>query len=131
MKLIRIAIVCATLLLSACASTEGIFEPACIAYEGDRIELRDGRFEWDRFTDVRNVDANGNVIDPFPEYPKSGRYDITAGQLQLETDAGERLPDHFLLKHDGQPYLLSEEQHELFLESGQMPDCALRLRAEK
>ena len=115
------------LLLAACANNEGIYEPACIAYEGDRIELRAGRFEWQRFTDQRTVDSDGNLVEPFPEYPKNGAYSMDAERLELVSNDGVRLADWYQVKHTGEHYLLSSEQHEVFLDAHEMPDCPLRL----
>ena len=115
------------LLLAACANHEGTYEPACVAYEGDRIELRAGRFEWQRFTDQRTVDSDGNLVEPFPGYPKIGAYSIDAERLEFVTNDDVRLADWYLVKHAGEHYLLSNEQHESFLDAHEMPDCSLRL----
>ena len=115
-------------MLSGCATIDGVYEPACIAYEGDRIELRNGRFEWDRFTDEHRVDADGNLIDAFPDYPKSGQYKIDDGRLTFLTDSGNGVADWFLVEHLGQYYLLTSSQHEAFVNQSDIPECAL-LRA--
>lgn len=124
---LNVATLCIATLLVACAGTEGVFEPACIAYEGDRIELRNGRFEWHRFTDQRNVDSNGDDVEPFPDYPKNGRYKLQDGQVRFDTDEGVRLPDYFLHKQRGRHYLLTEEQRKSLLGGAEIPACALRL----
>lgn len=126
MRILAVATFCSAVLLVACASTDGVFEPACIAYEGDRIELRNGRFEWHRFTDERTVDANGKVVDPFPNYPKKGRYELQDGRVRFHTDDGERMPDYFLHKQRGAYYLLTKEQQKSSLGGVQIPECALR-----
>lgn len=126
MRITRVATLCIAVLLVGCANTEGVFEPACIAYEGDKIELRDGRFEWHRFTDQREVDSNGNVIDPFPDYPKNGRYELQDGRVRFYADGGERLPDYFLHKQPDGSYLLTEEQRKSLLGGAEIPSCALR-----
>lgn len=113
------------LFIAACANHDGIYEPACIAYEGDRIELQDGRFVWDRFTDERKVDAEGNVVPPFPGFPKSGSYRISAGRLELTTDDEVRLDDWFIVERSGKSYLLNGKQHNAFVNSGTLTDCAL------
>ncbi|MDH3415347.1 MAG: hypothetical protein OEM64_03450 [Gammaproteobacteria bacterium] len=115
------------LLLAACANHEGTYEPACIAYEGDRIELRAGRFEWQRFTDQRTVDSDGNLVEPFPEYPKIGAYSMDTERLELVSSDGVRLAEWYLVKHAGEHYLLSSEQHEAFLDAHELPGCPLRL----
>jgi hypothetical protein len=116
-----------TLLFVACANHEGVYEPACIAYEGDTIEFRNGRFEWQRFTDQRTVDADGNIVKPFPAFPKTGTYSIEAGRLQLVTDDGVRLEDWFIVVRSGGRYLLTSAQYEVFRQSNELPGCALKL----
>jgi hypothetical protein len=114
--------------LAACASgPEGVFEPACLAHAGDRIELRDGRFEWNRFTDEVSVDDEGNRIDPFPGYPKSGRVEIEGDRLSWVADDGTAFDDRYLLEHRGRTWLLSDEQHQGVLDGEPMPACALVL----
>jgi hypothetical protein len=116
----------AMLSLAACATgPEGVFEPACIAHAGDRVELSDGRFEWNRFTDEVSVDATGNRIDPFPGYPKSGRFEVDAERLSWVADDGAPLDDRYLVKHRGRTWLLTYEQSEAVLGGEDMPACAL------
>ena len=117
------------LLFSACANHEGMYEPACIAYQGDKIELQDGRFTWHRYTDERTVDNDGNVVEPFPGFPKTGSYRVTAGRLELTTDDNVRLDDWFIVEHAGRRYLLDAQQHNAFLEGGELPKCALEFTA--
>jgi hypothetical protein len=123
----RPALILLTLLLAACASHEGLYEPACIAYEGDRIELKDGRFEWHRFTDERVVDNDGTIVNSFPDFPKSGTFRIASGRLEFVTDKDMRLDDWFVVVRAKQHYLLTASQHATFLKSDKLPDCALRL----
>jgi len=115
------------LFLVACANHEGQYEPACIAYEGDRIELKDGRFEWHRFTDQRTVDKSGNTVDPFPNFPKTGAYKFSDSRLLFSTSDGTSLDEWFVVTHAGDRYLLTPTQHNAFSESNEMPDCALKL----
>lgn len=129
MILSRTLLIVLALLFSACANQEGKYEPACIAYQGDQIELQNGRFTWQRYTDERTVDAAGNVVEPFPGFPKTGAYRVTAGRLELTTDDNVRLDDWFIVEHAGQRYLLNAEQHKAFLEGGKLPKCALKLTA--
>jgi len=123
----RLAFLAITLLFVSCANHEGWYEPDCIAYEGDKIELRDGRFEWQRFTDQREVDQNGNVAEPFPDYPKTGTYTLSDSRIQLITKDGTALGDWFLVVHAGKRYLLTPKQHNAFTESNDMPRCVLKL----
>ena len=129
MTIFRTILIAVALLITACANHEGLYEPGCIAYAGDRIELKGGRFEWHRFTDERIVDKDGTVVNSFPDFPKSGTYRIASGRLELVTDKDLRLQDWFVVERDKQHYLLTSGQHETFLQSGKLPDCALRLTA--
>lgn len=113
-------------LSAGCASVNGVFEPACMAFEGDRVTLDNGRFEWDRFTDVRRIGEDGKEIDPFPDYPKNGRYTVQSQTLKFSTEDGDRLDDHYLLQREDSLYLLTSEQNEQFSADGSLPDCVLR-----
>lgn len=121
-------IILLALLFAACASHEGLYEPGCITYEGDRIELQDGRFEWRRFTDQRVVGDDGNIVEPFPGFPKIGSYKHIAGRLELSGDDGMKLDDWFLVKHLGRSYLLNGKQYDAYRDNDTMPKCALTLR---
>ena len=114
------------LLTAGCANVEGVFEPACIAFEGDRITLDNGRFEWARFTDVRPIGEDGKEIDPFPDYPKNGRYTVQSQTVEFRTDGGDLLDDHYLLEHNGSLYLLTSGQHARFSDGQSLPECVLR-----
>lgn len=125
------AAITGALLLGGCAgSVSGTFEPACIAHEGDRIVLSDGRFEWHRFTDVVNVDEAGNRMDPFPAYPKAGTYRRDGDKLILEASDGSALGERYLLDYRGRTYLLTYEQNEAVLDGEPMPACALVLAGD-
>lgn len=128
MNSIRIILIVVSFLLAACANQEGIYEPACTAYEGDRLELRHGRFEWLRFTDERRVDEDGNSVVLFPEFPRSGTYKESDGRLMLLGDDKVRLDDWFIVYSAQQRFLLTAKQHDAFLDSGKLPECALSLR---
>lgn len=127
MIILRTALIALALLIAACANHEGVYEPVCIAYEGDRIELRAGRFEWQRFTDQRTVDDDGNIVNPFPEFPKTGTYRLDAGRLELLTNDGVRLDDRVMVEQAGHRYLLTIKQHDAFKDASELPKCALRL----
>ncbi len=43
-------------LLVGCVSHEGTYSPACIAYAGSKINLTDGQFVWEKFSDSVVVD---------------------------------------------------------------------------
>lgn len=127
MTIFRTTLIVLTLLIAACANHEGLYEPGCIAYAGDRIELKDGRFEWQRFTDQRVVDDDGNEVDLLPGFPKKGMYRLAAGRVEFVTYDDVRLDDWFVVELAGQRYLLTEKQHDAFLDSKKVPDCALQL----
>lgn len=123
----RIALLVTILALSGCRDPEGVFEPACIAYEGDRITLSDGRFEWHRFTDERRVDESGNPVDPFPGYPKRGSYERDDARVLFFTDDGEQLAERYLFEDRKRIYLLTWDENEAVLNGEGLPACALRL----
>lgn len=127
MTLSRGLLIAFTLSLAACAGHEGVYQPACTAYEGDTLELDSGRFEWRRFTDERVVNQDGEVVAPFPGFPKSGTYTVSKGRLELVTDDNDRLQDWFIVESDAQRYLLDARQHDAFLATGALADCPLRL----
>ena len=103
----QLMVICATALLASCAAKiEGVFEPACIAYEGDRITMLDGRFEWRRFTDHVIVDDEGNRVDPFPGFPMSGTYEVRDERVSLLPDNGADASERYLLNHRGDLYLV-------------------------
>ena len=129
MTLARITTIVLALSLLACANQDGVYEPACIAYEGDRLELKDGRFEWQRFTDERVVDKAGEVVPPFPGFPKTGTYRVLGDQLQLLTDDNVRLENWFIVEAAGQRYILNAGQHNAFANGGALPDCVLKFTA--
>lgn len=131
MNALRTAIIAFTFLFAACASHEGLYEPACIAYEGDRIELQAGRFEWQRFTDQRSVDDAGKIVDPFPGFPKTGTYRFNGERLELVDDNGVRLDDWFIVVQGGQRFLLTATQNETFVAGKALPGCALGLSGGK
>ena len=111
-------------ILAGCKSAEGVYLPGCAAYAGDRIELRNGEVQWDKFTDQVDIDASGNRIEPFPGYPRRGSYRID-GQvvtLTMDNDVSETL---YLHVRDGRALLLTEAQHQALESGGRHDDCAL------
>lgn len=124
-KLVLLAAFAGTL-LAGCATGSGVYEPACIAFEGDRVEIRGKRFVWDRFTDERRIDADGREIDLFPDFPKTGRVEVRAGRVRFYPEAGAPIEMHYLLKRGSATYLLDGEQRASVMSGGDMPDCVLR-----
>lgn len=127
MKLPIALILTSTSMLTACASFDGTYLPACTAYEGDSITLEGGRFIWDRFTDAIPVDDAGNPLDPMPDYPVQGSYDMQGDALSLQTDSGESLDSLHVRRMDGKRYLLTSDQSDQLDSTGELPECALVL----
>ena len=107
-------------LLVGCKAIEGTYEPGCIAYEGDRITLSGGRFEWGKFTDQVVLDDDGNIVNQFPGYPKSGSYRIDSETLHLSS--GDVL---HLRSHEGRYVLLTDAQFATQESTGEIDACAL------
>lgn len=126
-KIHTLLLLSACSLLSACNEDEGVFLPDCIAYAGDSIELADGRFEWDKFTDAVEVDASGNVVDPFPDYPRAGTYRRDGESVIMMGEDGNVLARMALVAYDGRPYLLTADEHAAWRATREMPNCALVL----
>jgi len=128
MTFLRVFALSMTLALGACASQDGMYEPRCIAYEGDRVSLLENRFEWHKFTDQREIDEQGKVIDPFPGYPKVGAFDLHSGRVEFRSDDGSVIDDHFIVEHLEDSYLMPQDDHQRFLIAGELSNCALRRR---
>ena len=116
-------------LLAGCANNSGMYAPDCVAFEGDTVELSDGRFVLDRFTDQVDVDESCNTIDPFPSHPMRGTYRFEGDVLQMQSDAGTDLPNWYLVKSEGHERLLTAEQYDTWKTDGTIDDCALALGA--
>ena len=116
-------------LLTACTNIEGMYKPACIAYEGDTIELFDGSFAWRRFTDERRVDADGELIDPFPDFPKKGSYTLDNAVLELSMNDGGDYATFYPLQLKSDYYLLRQAEYDAYLANDKVPDCALKRNA--
>ena len=124
----RIGAITATCVLAcSCVSHEGTYSPGCIAFEGSHVQLIGGQFTWEKFTDQVVLDNDGNTVNQFPDYPKSGLYRIDGQTVYLETDAGESMQDMHLHRHGDRHYLLTDEQLQAWKQSGNYADCALTL----
>jgi len=113
-------------LLVSCANIDGLYKPACIAYEGDTIKLFDGTFTWQRFTDERRVDENGELIDPFPDFPKTGSYTLDDAVLELSINDGSDYATFFPLQLGSDYYLLRQAEFDAYLANDKIADCALK-----
>lgn len=114
------------LVLAGCRDYEGQYEPSCIAYEGDRVFLVKNRFEWQKFTDQRMIDENGNVVAAFPDYPKTGSYSLDDGRVEFRPNDATLIEDHFLISAGNSYYMLTEEQHQAYLVTNELANCALK-----
>lgn len=119
-----------SLVLAGCAIHkdvyQGVYLPNCMALEGDRIELREGGFTWDRFTDQRRMDESGYEIDLFPQFPKSGDYQMQGGHVSFALADGAILDTRYFLEKGEAVYLLTRQEDQVIAEGGQIPECALR-----
>ena len=115
---------------AGCKAVDGVYLPGCQAYAGDRIELSDGQFVWEKFTDAVRVDEAGNTVDPFPGFPKRGTYQLDGQMLQMKIADENSSETMYLNRHDGRALLLTEAQHALWASSGRLDDCVLT-RAEQ
>lgn len=121
----KIVTVLTGFLLAGCASHEGEYSPGCIAYAGSTISLDDSRFVWERFTDQVRVDEHGQVVDPFPGYPKRGTYTIDGQTVYLASNGGQALDRLYLHERDGTYLLLTADENASWQQTGNYPDCVL------
>lgn len=121
----RVTFIVVALTMSACASHEGHYAPGCLAFAGDTLELHDGRFHWDRFTDEIRVDDNGNIVDPFPGYPLEGQYRLDGARISFTTDSGSSPEDRYLLRTGGDLRILTSDEYAAWQRRGEYPECSL------
>lgn len=121
------AITLVACLLAGCVSHEGTYSPACVAYAGSNIELTDGEFIWEKFTDSVLVDEDGQVVNQFPGYPMHGSYRVEGQTVYMESASGDSLPNMYLHRDGDRQYLLTAEQSESWEKTGKYADCALVL----
>lgn len=123
-KLLRIVLIIA--IPAACSNIDGLYVPACIAFEGDEIELSGGRYEWRHFTDEVQIPERRDPTQSVPEYPKAGHYEYEAPTLQFFSDEGLLIASFYQQDDADGKYLLTSEENGEFRESGDVPECALR-----
>ena len=124
---LRISLLTAIALpISACASIEGVYLPACEAYAGSEIRLVDGRFHWSKFTDQVEVDDDGNTVDPFPGFPLKGDYRVDGKTVTLTPESGQPAETMYLLEIAGEVYLLTAREKAGMKAGDERPKCALR-----
>ena len=124
---IALSITCA---VAACASHEGSYAPDCVAFEGSNISLADGRYVWERFTDQVVIGDDGEPVDPFPGFPKTGTYDVRGNTLTLRPDSGGTTTVMHVVTSDDKRYLLTGQQFEKQSRSNELDDCALVLQPD-
>jgi hypothetical protein len=132
MKLKEPVLVCSFAIAAGCAADTdiaGTYQPSCVAFEGNTIELSENRFTWDKFTDEVRVDDVGDVIDPFPGFPVRGSYNVEDDVLRLTTDVGELAAELHLVRRPDQVYLLTDAEFDAWQNDGTVPNCALLLEA--
>jgi len=129
----KVAVLLTSLACAAgCAANDhvaGTYGPSCVAFAGDTIELADGRFTWDKFTDEVTVDDAGNTVDPFPGFPVRGTYTVEDDVVSLVTNVGELAADFHLVRRPDQVYLLTAAEFDAWQQDGTVPKCALLLGA--
>ena len=118
------------LVLTGCASFEGVYLPSCEAYAGSEIRLADGRFVWSKFTDQVVVDEDGNKVDAFPGFPLEGTYHVSGKVLTLVPGNGQPPETLYFLRDEGAVYLLSAAENDEIAAGGSLPRCALKRQAE-
>lgn len=116
------------LILAGCAAYEGLYAPSCIAFAGSEIRLEDGRYVWSKFTDQVEIDADGNEVDPFPGFPRRGKYEKQDYEITLLGAGGEPVHTLFLFRLNGDIYLYTAAEAEAFEGSGERPACPLKLQ---
>ena len=112
-------------LLSACKSIDGTYRPGCIAYEGSEIVLQDGNFTKNRFTDQVALDDDGQVVDPFPDYPQEGGYRVDRQFLYLTFEHDGSTETMHIDEHGGRIVLLTESEFDHLRQGGRPDDCVL------
>ncbi len=131
MRTLRSLLLVALLVLTACRSVdepiEGSFVPACTAFAGDRMTLREGKYSWNKFTDVRRLGPNGEPVDPYPDFPKVGDFEVDDNAVRLLEADGAVLGTWYLHMRDDQFLLLNQDQQDAWSADGSFPNCPLVL----
>jgi len=120
----------AMLSLCACKSYEGVYLPDCIAYEGDKIQFADGRYQWERFTDAIVIGDDGEPVDSFPGFPREGTYRVDGENVYMTADNATQIEHMYLHEINGRHYLLTEDQDYARHSGGELDKCLLVLQKE-
>ena len=115
--------------LFSCKPYEGNYSPDCVAFEGNKVELSEGRFLWEKFTDQVFVNDDGEIVNSFPGYPMEGAFRIDGQSVYLKSDTGASVQTMVLHERNKHHYLLTAEQFAELESSGTFPGCALVLDA--
>ena len=121
------AMVLIAMSLAGCQEFEGRYSPACTAFAGSTLELKRGRFVLDRFTDAVMVDENGEIIDQFPDFPRSGTFHFEENKAVFTAEDGSVVDPRYLITRDGRHYLLTLYEYDIWQQHGEIPECALVL----
>lgn len=111
-------------LLGGCAAPVS-YAPGCAAYTGDLITVDGRRYTWDKFTDTRSLDEDGNVIDPFPGYPREGRVEQEGQVVRFFDASGELLAVRHRHEAGGKTYLLTPEALQNMASGAALDPCSL------
>ena len=112
--------------LAGCQQLDGDWAPACDAFAGDRLSFSASRYTWDKFTDARRVDSEGEVIDPFPDYPKSGFFEQDGAAIVLLDDSADEIARFYIHESDGVTHMLTAAEQASYTVDGSFPDCTLQ-----
>ena len=131
MSFLRISVFIASLILIGCRTVdeplEGSFAPACTAFAGDRMSLREGQYSWNKFTDEIRLGADGEPVDPYPDFPKTGAFEVEGNAVRLLDEGGSLFGTWYLHNREDQVLLLNQSQQDAWSTSGTYPDCPLAL----
>lgn len=127
----RTACLLILVVLAGCKQLDGTYYPGCAAFEGDKLVLREGRVTWDRFTDQVIVDVDGNPMDPFPDFPKNGRYEVDGDLLHLAFPAENVTKSLHIRRPDERVLLLDAKDLADWESTGRHNDCVLTLAPEE
>lgn len=117
------------LLLSACStggpSLEGEYHPGCPSFAGNTIRLEGGNYVWEKFTDAVEIGPDGQIVNPFPGFPRRGRYRINGDALYLESENTDVRDTFYIRKHAGEYVLLTATELAAAEKSGLYGNCVL------
>ena len=127
MRSLQLVLLLTAVLLAGCKQVDGTYYPGCVAFEGDKLVLDQGNVTLDRFTDQIILDADGNEIDQFPEFPKTGRYEVDGRTLHLNFADGELQKTLHIHRSGNRILLLDAENLANWERTGKYDDCTLTL----